>query len=108
MVTAAERRKHRRFDVVCRLCLEAPGGAEVRTRTVNVSDGGAYFLTEEEIEVGHEVRVRLTVPRDTANTFFLEQFAAQAQVVRCDPPGGGQKAGGVAVKFEKVLALDLV
>ncbi len=108
MATAAERRRHRRFDVVCRLCIEAPGGTELRARTVNVSDGGAYFLTDEGIEVGHEVRVRLTVPRDTANTFFLEQFAAQAQVVRRDPPGGGEKASGVALKFQKVLALDLL
>jgi predicted RNase H-like HicB family nuclease len=32
-----------------------------------------------------QVNVRLTVPRDTANTFFLEQFAARAKVIRCEP-----------------------
>jgi len=54
------------------------------------------------------VRVRLTVPRDTANTFFLEQFAAEAQVIRCDPPAQGQRMRGVALKFEKTLVLDLM
>ena len=51
--------------------------------------------------------VQLTVPRDTANTFFLEQFAARAQVIRCDRPSAGESGTGVALKFEKELALDL-
>ncbi|MBE3070092.1 MAG: PilZ domain-containing protein [Planctomycetes bacterium] len=108
MAKSSERRRHRRFDVVCRLRLEAPDGPEVRTRTLNVSDGGAYFLSAQRLEVGREVRVRLTVPRDTANTFFLEQFAAQAHVIRCDRPAQGQKVRGVALKFEKLLVLDLM
>jgi len=108
MARSTERRRHRRFDVVCRLRLEAPKGPELRTRTLNVSDGGAYFLTAQGLEVGREVRVRLTVPRDTANTFFLEQFAAEAQVIRCDPPAQGQRMRGVALKFEKTLVLDLM
>ena len=107
MGTSTERRRYARFEVPCRLRVELPGGADVRARTVNISDGGAYFVTEDAIDVGHKVTVRLAVPRDTANTFFLEQFAAKAEVIRRDPPAEGQPGAGVALKFEKALALDL-
>jgi len=64
-------------------------------------------VADEVLEVGRQVQVRLTVPRNTANTFFLEQFAARAKVIRCDPlpDGGGVR---VALRFEKDLVLDLV
>ena len=108
MATLSERRKHRRFDLPCRLRIESPGGDDVRARTVNVCDGGVYFVVDRRLEIGREVYVQLTVPRDTANTFFLEQFAAHAQVLRCDHPAPGEMGIGVALKFEKELALDLL
>ena len=106
MVNPAERRKHERFALPCRVSVELPAGGDVRGRTVNVSDGGACFITETPPAVGGQVCVRLTVPRDTANTFFLEQFAAKAFVVRCEPAAEGS-AQCVALRFEKELALDL-
>ena len=107
MRTSSERRKHPRFDVPCRLRIELPDGRDLRTRTVNVSDGGAYFVVDEGVDVGRELTVRLAVPRDTANTFFLEQFAAKAQVIRLDPPAEGRPGPGIAIRFERALALDL-
>jgi len=85
-----------------------PSGGDLRARTENVCDGGVYFIVERPPEIGREVRIQLTVPRDTANTFFLEQFAALAQVVRCDPAADGRPGAGVALRFEKELALDLL
>jgi c-di-GMP-binding flagellar brake protein YcgR len=107
MATATERRRHVRFSVPCRLRVEVGAGNALRVRTLNVSDGGAYFVTEEGFEIGRRVRVRLSVPRDTANTFFLEQFAAEAEVVRLDRASPGQPAAGVALAFATRLALDL-
>ena len=108
MNSSDERREHPRYDIPCRLRIELPGGTDVRTRTLNISSSGAYFVTDEMVpDVGHTVTVRLAVPRDTANTFFLEQFAAQAKVIRCGPLAGDHPGVGVAVRFEKVLALDL-
>jgi hypothetical protein len=108
MNSSDERREHPRYDIPCRLRIELPGGTDVRTRTLNVSSSGAYFVTDEMVpDVGHTVTVRLAVPRDTANTFFLEQFAAQAKVIRRDPAAADRPGVGVAVRFEKVLALDL-
>jgi len=107
MDTSAERRRHTRFEVPCRLRIEMGEGTDLRTRALNISDGGAYFLVEEPPEVGQRVKVRLAVPRDTANTFFLEQFAAGARVVRRDTPESGGRRIGVALEFEKTLTLDL-
>jgi len=107
METTSERRKFQRFDVPCRLRIELPGGHDLRTRTLNVSDGGAYFVTDQVADLGGEITVRLAIPRDTANTFFLEQFAATARVVRRDPSPEGYDGVGVALKFDKVLALGL-
>lgn len=108
MAARSERRRYRRHDLPCRLRVELPSGNNVRARTVNVCDGGVYFMVDDAPEIGREVRVQLTVPRDTANTFFLEQFAARAQVVRCDVPTDGRAGMGVALRFEKELALDLL
>jgi hypothetical protein len=107
MSTVSERRKCHRFEVPCRLRIEWPNGRDVQTRAINVSDGGAYFVADEVMEVGREVTVRLAVPRDTANTFFLEQFAVKAQIIRRDPPAAEQPGIGVALRFENELPLDL-
>ena len=107
MATSTERRKHPRFDVPCRLRVQLPDGDDLRARAVNISDGGAYFLAKGAPDVGQRVHVQLAVPRDTANTFFLEQFAAQAEIVRHDPPGEKDRDVGVALRFEKALRLDL-
>jgi len=108
MVNSAERRVYERYDVPCRLRLELPDGEDLRARAVNVSDGGAYFVAEKVPKVGEEVHIRLGVPRDTANTFFLEQFAARASVVRldCTSKTDGNTVG-IALRFEKALSLDL-
>jgi c-di-GMP-binding flagellar brake protein YcgR len=107
MVTSAERRRHPRYEIPVRLRIELPDGRDLRTRALNVSEGGAYFLTEEGFEVGREVSLRLAIPRDTANTFFLEQFAAKARVVRRESLVEGQPGAGIALRFEKQLPLDL-
>ena len=107
MDTSAERRSCPRFEVPCRLRIETGEGTDLRARALNVCDGGVYFLVEEPPEVGQRVKVRLAVPRDTANTFFLEQFAAGARVVRHDSPESGARWAGVALEFEKALTLDL-
>jgi c-di-GMP-binding flagellar brake protein YcgR len=106
MATSVERRRYTRYPVPCRLKIETAEGSGLRVRTLNISDGGAYFVADEVLEVGRKVRVQLSVPRDTANTFFLEQFAAEAKVVRLEPGAAGRGAG-VALAFDKTLALDL-
>ena len=107
MASPPERRRHDRHEIPCRLRVELPSGDDVRARTVNVCDGGAYFVVDNPPEPGQVVQVQLTVPRDTANTFFLEQFAARARVIRCDRAADGRPGAGVALQFEKELALDL-
>ncbi len=107
MATAAERRQHPRFAVPCRLRIEWSEGTPVRARTINVSDGGAFFFADVAARVGDSLQVLLSVPRETANTFFLEQFAVPARVVRRDSKDDESGEAGVAVRFEKPVRLDL-
>jgi hypothetical protein len=96
-----------RFTVPCRLRFEWKEGSTLRVRTLIVSDGGAYFVTEEGFGGGAEGARALSVPRDTANTFFLEQFAAEAEVW-CGwigRPYGETAGAGVALAFATRLPL---
>jgi c-di-GMP-binding flagellar brake protein YcgR len=105
MAVAAERRQHIRFEVPCRVRFAGPGGEEVRSRTLNVSDGGALLPAPLPVAVGEALHLHLAVPRETANTFFLEQFAVRARVVR--HVAGPAEGPGIAVQFERPLRLDL-
>ena len=107
MAVGTERRKHARFDVPCRLRIERRDAPALRTRTLNVSDGGALFPAPAAPGVGEAFHVRLSVPRETSNTFFLEQFAVRARVVRQEARRGSGEATAVAVEFERPLHLDL-
>jgi c-di-GMP-binding flagellar brake protein YcgR len=107
MATTTERRIHKRFDVPCRVRIERDEGPPLRARTANVSDGGAFFCADTAARVGDHLQLLLSVPRETANTFFLEQFAARAEVVRREAPAEGAEEPGLAVRFEEPLGLDL-
>ncbi len=104
MAAPKERRSHPRYALACRLRLELPGGRSVRARAVNISKGGVYFLVDRLPKVDAPLRVRLAVPRDTANTFFLEQVVAEAAVARRQ---AHEEAEGVALAFRKPLDVDL-
>jgi len=107
MAVGAERRVHARFEVPCRVRIDRQDGQPLRTRTLNVSNGGAFFIASAVPRIGETFHVRLSVPRETSNTFFLEQFAVKAEVVRHEPRPELGEATGVAVKFERTLSLDL-
>jgi hypothetical protein len=104
-----ERRKHKRHELECPVRLGRPGGKPAgKSRTINVSDGGTLLPAPEGFDpaVGQRVTVHISIPRQTPNTFMLEEFQTPASVVRADPP----KRGGppqVALKFDSPLDLGL-
>ncbi len=105
MSPLADRRVHPRYDIPACLRLEWEADDSVRTRAVNLSSGGAFFLAAAAPDVGEAVRLHLAIPRDTASTFFLEQFAAAGRVIRREP--GPEGATAVAVAFDEPMALEL-
>jgi len=101
-----DRRQHPRFVLSCPVTVtDAAGNVLMRTRTLNVSDGGALLPAgEETIEIGLDVGVDLNVPRSTANTFMYEPVAADARILRRQRANGGQ---ALALAFIQPLDLDL-
>jgi hypothetical protein len=104
-----ERRKHKRHRLDCPVRLDRPGGKPGgKSRTINVSDGGTLLPAPEGFDpaVGQRVTVHFSVPRQTPNTFLLEQFEAPASIVRAETPKRGAR-GQVALKFDSPLDLGL-
>ena len=101
-----ERRRHRRFELTCPVVVTDSRGNELmRTRTLNVSDGGACLAPAAAvIDVGEPVGVSLRVPRSTDNTFMYEQVLADARVVRHQPAAASPT---VALAFIEPMKLEL-
>ena len=108
MVMQSERRKHPRFNLPCRVKIAVPDhDKDLRVRSVNVSAGGLCCLVAAALSPGTDVFLRVAVPRDTANTFFLEKFSSAARVVRIDPPRPDEPEPRVALQFMSPLPVDL-
>lgn len=77
-------------------------------RTVDLSDGGTFVATGAETPQGlpERVNVTLSVPRSTANTYMVEEVAAEANVLR-EQLAGNQGEAGLALQFRRQLALRL-
>ena len=106
---ASERRRHKRLELKCPITMAAAAGEPIgRSRTANISDGGAlvYLPAGELPACGSEVDLAISVPRRTANTYMLEEFASRAKVLRHQPPGD-DPAAAVAFQFAEPLALGL-
>lgn len=106
-----EKRRFERFDMPCPITLAASGGvSEIRGRTLNVSDGGACFvLAEGQLpEPGGQFRMKLALPRQTPNTYFLEHFTGPAAVVWMDEgTGAAGRQPRIGIRFVPHLPLDI-
>ncbi len=105
----AERRKHRRFELSCPIRLiDDAGGTVAAARTLDISDGGVFIpLPPDSLpKCRKALKVGLSVPRQTANTFMLEEFSCEGRVLRHQPLADGRSAG-VAIQFAKPMKLSL-
>ncbi|MDK1032020.1 MAG: PilZ domain-containing protein [Planctomycetia bacterium] len=109
MASGKEQRQFRRLELSCAIMLVKRGDdAEVRGRTVNVSDGGACFLHAEGAlpSVGEQFQMKLAVPRQTPNTYFLEHFVGPVEVMRVDE--SERPSSRIAIRFDPAMPLDIV
>ena len=105
----AERRASARMALSCPVSLyDRAGDLLVRSKTVNLSDGGLLVSVPVETlgRLGESTNVALSVPRSTPTTYMLEDFACPARVVRHQPMVDEQFAG-VALAFEEPQELSL-
>lgn len=99
-VKASERRQFDRIGKQCPLWfvgeqsdqMTDQKADEIKARTVNICDGGILCrIKEDEVpwQVGDFVRMRINLPRETPNTYFLESIEADGRVIRFEIPGDG-------------------
>jgi c-di-GMP-binding flagellar brake protein YcgR len=79
-----------------------------RTKTINVSDGGALvpMYASAMPEPGKKVHVRFSVPRSTPNSYMLEGFSSEATVVRHHTEGD-EDLTCVGLEFDPPLNLAI-
>lgn len=104
-----DRRTYKRIDMSCPVVVFDMAGKKIaKSQTVNLSDGGMLLSVPAESlpAVETDVNITLSVPRTTANTYMLEDFAGQARVTRHEPLAD-KAATGFALKFYKPMAMML-
>jgi c-di-GMP-binding flagellar brake protein YcgR len=108
---AAERRKYKRHRLACVVALHRHSAGEaVKSKTLDVSDGGAMLTIPIKNvsvpKVNERVRVVLALPRSTPNTFMIEEVTCEARVIRHQPMEDDDVVG-VALQFSAAQNLGL-
>jgi len=104
-----ERRQSIRLEVPCPWVMRDPQGQMVaKGRSINVGNGGMFLPMRVESLPPPQtpVTISFAVPRTTPNTYMLEDFSAQARILRHQPLVNESMAG-VAVQFAKPINLGL-
>ena len=105
----AERRKHKRHDLSCPIRLFSQAGEQIAAgKTLNISDGGALVPVPGHIlpRLRESVNLTVSVPRSTANTYMLEDFACCATVLRHEVVAADDQAY-LAMEFVRPLHLAI-
>lgn len=104
-----EQRQHSRLKVECPVSFFTRSGELVaKGKSLDMSDGGTYVSVPAKAVDRIKGRVNLTfsIPRSTENTYMLEDFACQADVIR-QKPLADKKLAGVAIAFTSPMDLSL-
>jgi c-di-GMP-binding flagellar brake protein YcgR len=106
-----DRRRHKRHRVACAAAIQRSTVAEpVKSKTIDVSDGGAMLAIPVKVvpRLSERVRVVLALPRSTPNTYMVEEISMDALVIRHQPMEADDVVG-VALQFQvpKDLGLEV-
>ena len=104
----AERRKHKRHKITCQVALHRAAKDEVKSKTIDVSDGGAMLAIPVKVvpRLSERVKVVLALPRSTPNTYMVEEISLDALVIRHQPMEADDVVG-VALQFQTPKDLGL-
>jgi len=108
-VQGQERRRHKRLKLGCPVSFFTRGGKVVtKGKSSDISDGGTFVSVPVEAIDRLQGRLNLTfsIPRSTENTYMLEDFACQADVLRRQPLVD-ENLVGVAMAFANPIHLTL-
>ena len=104
-----ERRAYGRFDLACPVVVtDGEGNELLKTKTLNLSDGGALLTSpaKRTIPLGQYVHVDVRLPRSTPNTFMFENVSSDASILRHQPMQDNSSVA-TALTFTKPLKLGL-
>lgn len=92
-VNAAEKRKHRRYDLSLHLEVKGRKRAQpIQTQTRDISARGLYFTFTEPLEVGSELNFELNLPPELSGGKDV-RVRCRGRVVRVDSSKGSQQVG---------------
>ena len=107
MDSISEKRQFKRMDLVCPASLhDGKGQLLVTAKATNISNSGLFMAVPRDAikEFEKEVNLAFAVPRQTANSYMIEDFACRATIVRRET---SDEAVILALAFQKPLPLDL-
>lgn len=96
MATAADKRKHRRYDLS--LDLEVKGrkrAAAIQTQTRDISARGLYFNFTEPMDVGSELNFELNLPPELSGGKDV-RVRCRGRVIRVDSIKSSRQVGVAA------------
>ena len=104
-----ERRKHTRHGITCPAVItDSQGRRLAKAATIDLSDGGACLTADDSAKIppAGKIRIKLSIPRQTANTFMYEPLECEANIVRHESKAG-QAMFGIRFGASKPLMLDV-
>ncbi len=105
--SGSERRKYKRQPLSCPVKVHDDKGQVLTTcRTLNISNGGMFVpLPMKGLPSIHSrIKLKFSVPRETANAMIYEEFSCQASVVRQEPLKDDRYVG-IALAFSRTVQL---
>jgi Tfp pilus assembly protein PilZ len=100
-VPISERRIFRRlqFKTALRVRVWKAGPAERREESLDISEKGAFFVTDAPIPIGSAVEILLKMPAEVTGKPATE-WRCSGRVVRLQPADTPQGKTGVGVEFD--------
>jgi hypothetical protein len=83
----------------------APSEVDEKTKAINISTRGVYFLSAREMSVGEALQVRLAMPRRLTGTGSATRtfIGRVSHVERCGMPAGQSGVGVQLLYYERDL-----
>ena len=100
---ASERRNHQRIRYQAPATVTG-GGHSIAASTRDITDRGLFFFTDARFEVGSEIDIVITLPKE-AGLMASGMVCCHGRVVRSDS-GSGQY--GVAVEIDRLLPVPQI
>lgn len=95
----SDQRNSFRFPLQLQVTLKTPTG-EYHAKTIDISAGGALFLTDACIEVDSSVEFTIEMPKDVLGVDHPVLVKCQGRVVRCSEEAAGRTVAVIIDEYQ--------